>query len=66
GEAPTGPTTGSGPDVSSDSQSVVTGPMPAEGDSAIVATPNDIAPAPYQLSEGEVAEPGFNAGGGRR
>ena len=38
---------------------------PVETDPAIVATPNDIAPAPYQLNEAEVAEPGFN-GGGRR
>ena len=38
-----------------------------ETDPAIVATPNDIAPAPYQLNEAEVAEPGFNAApGGRR
>ncbi len=40
--------------------------MPAEGDAAIVATPNDLAGAPYQLSEAEVAEPGFNSGGGGR
>ena len=33
--------------------------MPAESDAAIVATPNDIAPPPYELSEAEVAEPGF-------
>jgi hypothetical protein len=38
---------------------------PVETDPAIVATPNDLAPAPYELSEAEVAEPGFN-GGGRR
>lgn len=39
-------------------------PMPSEGDAAIVATPNDLAPAPFQLNEATVAEPGFNAGGG--
>ncbi len=33
--------------------------MPAETDPALVATPNDLAPAPYELTEQEVAEPGF-------
>jgi hypothetical protein len=58
-----------GPEVVPESESVVTAPnaMPAETDPAIVATPNDLAPPPYQLSEAEVAEPGFNAvPGGRR
>lgn len=32
---------------------------PPPSDSEIVATPNNIAPEPYQLSEAEVAEPGF-------
>jgi hypothetical protein len=37
---------------------------PQSGDnSAIVATPNDLASSPYQITEGEAAEPGFNAGG---
>ncbi|KAA0112301.1 DUF1942 domain-containing protein [Mycolicibacterium sp. P1-5] len=67
GQAPTGPTTGSGPNFP-DSQSTdvaPAGPAPTEGDNnAIVATPNDIAPAPFQLTEGDVAQPGFN--GGRR
>jgi hypothetical protein len=36
------------------------GSMPAESDPAIVATPNDLAPPPFQLTEAEVAEPGFN------
>lgn len=36
------------------------GAMPAEADAAIVATPNDLARPPYELSEAEVAEPGFN------
>ena len=41
--------------------------VPSESDSAIVATPNDIAPPPFALNEAEVAEPGFNAvPGGRR
>lgn len=40
--------------------------MPAESDAAIVAVPNDLAQPPYELTEGEVALPGFNAGGGRR
>ncbi|MFN8032125.1 MAG: DUF1942 domain-containing protein [Mycobacterium sp.] len=48
------------------SGSTAAAPMPAEGDSNIVATPNDIAPAPYQITEGEAAQPGFNAGGGHR
>lgn len=41
---------------------VIPGPgaMPAESDPAIVATPNDLAPPPFQLTEGEVASPGFN------
>ena len=43
---------------------VITGPsgsMPAETDAAIVATPEIIAPEPFQLTEGELASPGFNA-----
>jgi hypothetical protein len=35
------------------------GSMPAESDPALVATPNDLAPPPFQLTEAEVAEPGF-------
>ena len=35
------------------------GSAPASSDSEIVATPNDLAPPPYELSEAEVAEPGF-------
>lgn len=34
--------------------------MPSESDPAIVATPNDLAAPPYQLTPGEVAQPGFN------
>lgn len=38
------------------------GGAPAEGSGNLgEATPNVIAPAPYELSEGEVASPGFNA-----
>lgn len=33
--------------------------MPAESDPAIVATPNELAPPPFELTEAEVAEPGF-------
>ena len=32
---------------------------PAESDAAIVATPNDLAGPPMQLTEAEVSEPGF-------
>ena len=37
------------------------GPMPAESDAAIVATPNAIPNESQPLTEAEVAEPGFNA-----
>ena len=37
---------------------------PVESSPDIVATPNDLAAPPFQLTEGEVAEPGFNGGGG--
>jgi hypothetical protein len=43
--------------------------MPTETDPALVATPNDLAQPPFELTEAEVAMPGFNAsggGGGRR
>jgi Domain of unknown function (DUF1942) len=67
GETPLEPTSamsgepGPGPEVVPGTESVVTEPgsMPSESDAAIVATPNDLAPAPYQLSEAEVAQPGF-------
>jgi len=35
-------------------------PMPAESDPALVATPEIIAPAPFELTEAEVALPGYN------
>ena len=56
------------PEPEGSSQVIVPGAesgVPVETDPNIVATPNNIAPAPYQLNEAEVAEPGFN-GGGRR
>ena len=49
-----------------DTQPAETAPMPSEGGAAIVATPNDLAAPPFQLTEGDVAQPGFNAGGGHR
>lgn len=39
---------------------IAPGSMPAESNPGIVATPNEIAPPPYQLNESEVAQPGFN------
>ena len=45
--------------------SAAAGAPPSGDNSAIVATPNDLAAPPYQITEGEAAEPGFN-GGGRR
>ncbi|WP_167103803.1 DUF1942 domain-containing protein [Mycobacterium sp. DL592] len=44
-------------------QPTATGPAPTEGNSSIVATPNDLAAPPFQLTEGDVATPGFNGGG---
>lgn len=38
---------------------VPAGAMPAETDPAIVATPNNLAAPPYQLTPAEVAQPGF-------
>jgi hypothetical protein len=49
-ETPAAPNTESAPAES----------MPAESDPAIVATPSIIAPAPFELTEAEVALPGFN------
>ncbi|WP_445169629.1 DUF1942 domain-containing protein [Mycolicibacterium sp. Dal123E01] len=50
--------------VAPGNQPAAGGPAPSEGDSAIVATPNDVAAPPYQITEGDAAQPGFNAGGG--
>jgi hypothetical protein len=69
-------TTGSGaPDVAGESTEIIGG-APAEGGGAPAegapaggneATPEVIAPPPFQFTEPEVAEPGFNAvPGGRR
>lgn len=41
------------------------GAPPAEDNSSIVATPNDLATSPYQITEGDAAQPGFNGGGHR-
>jgi hypothetical protein len=40
------------------------GAMPVETDPAIVATPPSVPSDTDQLTEAEVAEPGFNGGGG--
>jgi len=39
------------------------GSGPVESSPDIVATPNDLAAPPFQLTEGDVAQPGFNGGG---
>ena len=36
-----------------------TGALPAESDPALVATPNDLAQPPYEITPGEAALPGF-------
>ncbi|MCB1265509.1 DUF1942 domain-containing protein [Mycolicibacterium sp.] len=51
-----------GPEVvpgSAEAPAIQPGAVPTESDAAIVATPNQEAAPPYQLSEAEVAEPGF-------
>jgi hypothetical protein len=47
-----------------DAQAPAGAPAPTGGDSSIVATPNDLASPPYQITEGDAAQPGFNNGGG--
>ncbi len=47
-------------------QAAAGAPTPSGDNSSIVATPNDLATSPYQITEGEAAQPGFNAGGGHR
>ncbi|WP_319432046.1 DUF1942 domain-containing protein [Mycobacterium sp. RTGN5] len=47
-----------------DTQAAGGASTPPGSDSSIVATPNDLAPAPYQITEGDAAQPGFNSGGG--
>ncbi|WP_345229324.1 DUF1942 domain-containing protein [Mycolicibacterium helvum] len=49
-----------------DTQAAPSASTPPGGDAGIVATPNDLASSPYQITEGEAAQPGFNAGGGHR
>lgn len=50
-----------------DNQASAGAPPPSDNNSAIVATPpNDLATSPYQITEGEAAQPGFNSGGGHR
>ncbi|MCV7179118.1 MPT63 family protein [Mycolicibacterium sphagni] len=46
-----------------DNQGAASAPAPTGGDAAIVATPNNLASSPYQITEGDAAQPGFNAGG---
>ncbi|EHB45265.1 protein of unknown function DUF1942 [Mycolicibacterium rhodesiae JS60] len=47
-------------------QAAAGAPTPSGDNSSIVATPNDLATSPYQITEGEAAQPGFNSGGGHR
>lgn len=49
-----------------DNQAPAAGPTTSGDNSAIVATPNDLATSPYQITEGDAAQPGFNSGGGHR
>ena len=49
------------PPAASEGAPAPAAPMPAESDAAIVATPEIIAPPPLELTEAEVASPGFNA-----
>jgi hypothetical protein len=46
-----------------DNQAAPSASTPPGGDSSIVATPNNLAAPPYQITEGDAAQPGFNAGG---
>lgn len=48
------------PEAGPENSVITPGSMPTESDPGIVATPNDLAAPPYELSEAEVAEPGFN------
>jgi hypothetical protein len=65
----TGPMGSGAPDVTGESTENIGG-LPAEGAAEAPppeAAPEVIAPPPFQLTEPEVAEPGFNAGpGGHR
>lgn len=48
------------PEESAGAGSMPAESMPAESDAEITATPSVIAPAPFELTEAEVSEPGFN------
>ena len=52
--------TGSGTSEVITDPAAATGAMPAETDPAIVATPSLLAPPAFELTEAEVALPGFN------
>ncbi len=52
--------TGSGTSEVITDPAAATGAMPAEADPAIVATPSLLAPPAFELTEAEVALPGFN------
>jgi hypothetical protein len=57
-DKPSPPPPPSGPPMPERSE-VIPGSMPTESNPGIVATPNVLAPPPYQLNEAEVAQPGF-------
>ena len=60
---------GIGPEAPGDSSEIISG-APTDGGggeaASAPAAPELVAPAPYELTPGEVAQPGFNGGGGRR
>lgn len=58
--APAPPAPAPAPVMESESTAVVPESKPVENDPAIVATPNDLAPQPFELTEADVAQPGFN------
>ena len=60
-DAPPAPPAAEPPPAAPEGAPAPAAPMPAESDVAIVATPEIIAPPPLELTEAEVASPGFNA-----
>jgi hypothetical protein len=60
-DAPPAPPAAEPPQAAPEGAPTPAAPMPAESDAAIVATPEIIAPPPLELTEAEVASPGFNA-----
>lgn len=63
----TGPMASGAPDVAGESTELAPGaPAPAEATGGDDVAPPVEAPAPFELTPAEVAEPGFNDGGGRR